>query len=86
MNNKMSSDESSVENVSIRDRPMNIAEDLYNFCSNEWLEAKMALDEKYKGDEENLLRFLNAVLMVSVIFGVSIGYNNNRNKVKHDMS
>ena len=44
MSSKMAADESSVENVSIKVRPMNIADDYIQACSNEWLEAKTTLD------------------------------------------
>ena len=48
MNHKVSADESNVENVSIRNRPMNIADDYESMCTDEWLQAKEALDEKIK--------------------------------------
>ena len=45
MNAKVSSDESSLENISIQARPMKIAEDYTWLMSNAWLDAKSALDE-----------------------------------------
>ena len=64
----MSGDESPLENISIKNRPMMVAEDYYNLCSNAWLEAKMALDEKCaEQTEDEGLKFLNSVLQASVV-------------------
>ena len=45
MSSKVSANESAVENVNIKNRPMNVAEDYQLLCSNEWLGAKTALDD-----------------------------------------
>ena len=45
MGDKVSSNESSVENISIKHRPMNINDDYGTFQSSEWLDAKTFLDE-----------------------------------------
>ena len=63
MSTKIASDESSLENISIRNRPMNIASDYQNFCSNAWLSAKEKLD-KVKGKEVEKLSFLTWILEV----------------------
>ena len=45
MNQQMARDESDLENISMKNRPMKIMEDYHLFCSQEWLEAKTTLDE-----------------------------------------
>ena len=66
MGNKVGADESSIENVSIKTRPMTIADDYSNFCTNAWLDAKDILDEKFKKkyDEKDIIMFLFHVLQV----------------------
>ena len=49
MGTKVSANESAVENVSIKNRPMNVSDEYHNLCSNAWLDAKTILDE-VKGD------------------------------------
>ena len=67
MGKKVSSDESSIENISIKNRPMVVAEDYYNFCSNAWLDAKTVLDEKCaEQTEDKALQFLNSVLQARI--------------------
>ena len=45
MEKKISADESSVENISISNRPMTIADEYVMMQSNEWLGAKRLLDD-----------------------------------------
>ena len=45
MNVKVSADESNMENISISNRPMKVAESYNIFFSSEWLELKNSLDE-----------------------------------------
>ena len=63
MNKKISANETSLENIAIKCRPMNIADDFNNFVSGVWLEAKRVLDEK-RIDEEKCVRFLVDIMMV----------------------
>ena len=67
MNAKVSSDESSLENISIQARPMKIAEDYSLLLSNVWLDAKSALDEGIPEDsmEADKVTLLFDILMVS---------------------
>ena len=62
----MAADESSVENVNIKNRPMNIADEYIHFCSNEWLAAKTVLDEVELDDlqEVEKVQLLFQILMV----------------------
>ena len=48
MNRQLSLDESDLENINVRARPMKIMEEYELFCSQQWLEAKTLLDEKYE--------------------------------------
>ena len=45
MSTKISANESAVENVSIKNRPMNVADEYQHLCSNAWLDAKTTLDK-----------------------------------------
>ena len=67
MNAKVSSDESSLENISISARPMKIAEDYTLLLSNAWLDAKSELDELVPDDftEADRVTLLFDILMVS---------------------
>ena len=47
----MSHDESDLENISMKVRPMNIVDEFQQICNMEWLEAKMFLDEKLPDDQ-----------------------------------
>ena len=68
MNAKVSSDASSLENISIQARPMKIAEDYTQLMSSTWLDAKSELDDVFKDDtnEAELVQLLLDVLMVCV--------------------
>ena len=68
MNAKVASDESALENISIKARPMKIAEEYTLLMSNAWLEAKTALDEENpdKTTEAERVMFLCDVLMVCI--------------------
>ena len=52
MNSKISANESDLENISVGIRPMTVADDYTNFCSDSWLEACTALEEE--GEEEDV--------------------------------
>ena len=45
MNRQMSRDETDLENINVKNRPMKILQEYELFCSQEWLEAKGDLDE-----------------------------------------
>ena len=65
MNHKVAADESHVENVSIKNRPLNIADDYDALITNEWLNAKEQLDTEFEEMPEKLkLILLFKVLMV----------------------
>lgn len=70
MSTKLSRDESSLENVSIKNRPMNITAEYQQLCSEQWLEAKAAVDEatKTRGNtEKEKHEFLLDIFMVNII-------------------
>ena len=61
----MSADESDLENVNIKNRPMNIAGDYTELCSHAWLDAKNELDQHCRSaSEEEKLQLLKKILMV----------------------
>ena len=65
MSTKLAADESNVENVSIKNRPMNIAEEYQLLCSNQWLDAKTALDDITEDTSDIVkLYLLSEVMMV----------------------
>lgn len=67
MSTKLSRDESSLENVSIKNRPMNITAEYQQLCSEQWLEAKTAVDEATKSTrytEKDKLKFILDIFMV----------------------
>ena len=68
MNEKISKNESSLENITIRNRPMKIAEDYENFFTQEWLQAKEYLDQRKtkQFQEADALNFLLELIFVSV--------------------
>lgn len=70
MSKKVASDETSVENVAIKTRPMNIVDDFSLLCSNEWLDAKTLIDESLTGqiDESDKVTFLCEILMVHNVY------------------
>ena len=67
MSTKLAADESNVENVSIKTRPMNVAEEYQLLCSNQWLQAKTVLDEVGGSRTPDYIKIqlLSEVLMVS---------------------
>ena len=67
MNAKISQDESALENISIGNRPMKVAEEYTLLTSNAWLDAKTELDRFFGEDqeEENKIKLLYATLIVS---------------------
>ena len=66
MSEKMSNDETSMENISIACRPMTIAEEFEELTSNAWLDAKTKLDEICPDttDEKLKVEFLAQVMLV----------------------
>ena len=64
MGTKVSADESSLENINIKDRPMTIASEYELICSNQWLSAKMELDLQDDLEEEDKLNFLRNIFLV----------------------
>ena len=74
MSTKLAADESNVENVSIKNRPMNVAEEYQLLCSNQWLDAKTILDDL--GDSRTpdymKVQILSEVLMVIFMIFVLI--------------
>ena len=66
MSTKLAADESNVENVSIKNRPMNVAEEYQLLCSNQWLDAKTVLDDLGDGRTQDYMKvqLLSEVLMV----------------------
>ena len=67
----MSADESSLENVNIKDRPMTIASEYELICSNQWLSAKMELDLQEDLEEEVKLKFFRDILLVCIFIILS---------------
>ena len=66
MNTKISANESALENISIKARPMHVAEGYSLLLSNSWLDAKSALDETDPDDkwEAQKVKLLLVVLQV----------------------
>lgn len=64
----MASNETSVENVSIKNRPIKVGEEYSQICSDQWLMAKEDVDSHmYGSNEEEKLKFMCDVLMVCAI-------------------
>ena len=64
MSEKMSNNESSIENVSIKHRPVKVADEYQEFCTNEWLDLKQFLDESFKESDIRKMNLLTKILMV----------------------
>ena len=67
MSSRISRDESDLENISMKVRPMNIVDEFQQICNEEWLEAKMFLDEKIpteQMDEKTKTVLLAALILV----------------------
>ena len=61
----MSADETNVESISTAFRPMKLAEDYKEFCSQQWMSAKNALDKKVpQASERDRCELLNNILQV----------------------
>ena len=45
MNQTMARDESDLENINVKNRPMNVMDDFTTFCSQQWLDAKTVIDD-----------------------------------------
>ena len=67
MNSKISADESALENISIGNRPMKLADDYHHFCSDIWLDAKQFLDDQSM-EQEHAIVLLKDILMVHIYF------------------
>ena len=63
---KVSADERNTENISMSNRPMTLKTEYENISSNEWLDAKTALDELEAGDEPEKRIFLCNIFMVTL--------------------
>ena len=65
---KISRDETNLENICVKNRPMNVAEEYQMFCSDAWLDAKSALDDfmdnPSKESEMERVALLHDILMV----------------------
>ena len=75
MNREMARDETDLENISSRNRPMKIMEEYETFCSQQWLDAKIAVDDSAEAaqphapmDECGRCQLLCDVLMVCLPF------------------
>ena len=72
MSKEMSHSELDLENISVKNRPMTIMGEYSSFTSNEWLDAKTALDEREgpggggEGDEERKCREITRTMKVSL--------------------
>ena len=65
MSQKISTNESHLENISIKDRPMNISAEYEELVSGQWLTAKTELDEYTDAEEAEKIKLLREVLTVS---------------------
>ena len=63
MGDKVASDEKNFENITIKNRPMRIAEEYEEFCSNAWLSGKEKLDD-CKVQPVHALNILSDILKV----------------------
>ena len=65
---KIAQDESNLENISVKNRPMNVAEEYLMFNSDEWLDAKTALDDHMDDTSQEAetvkIKLLNDILLV----------------------
>ena len=67
MSTKVGKDESSLENISIQNRPMNIKDEYENLCSSTWLHAKEKLDKTMKNEpEQKRVEFLVDIMTVCI--------------------
>ena len=63
---KVAGNESDVENISIKNRPMVVAEEYQRLFTDEWLEVKTMLDARTDLIEEQKIAFLCDIFMVRV--------------------
>ena len=70
MNDKVSKSELSFENISVKNRPMKVAEEYEHIWTNQWLAAKGFLDEydKQKTKDIDLFEFLLQIFMVLLCY------------------
>ena len=73
MNLKVSANESDMENISVKSRPMNIVSDYKEFVTTQWLEVKDAMDEAaaqnaryYHIPEKDIINALCNIITVSI--------------------
>ena len=64
MSSRMSRDESDLENISMKVRPMNIVDEFGQMCNSEWLEAKLFLDDISDKNEKYKVKKLSSVMQV----------------------
>ena len=66
MNSKISANETSLENISIKNRPMTIAGEYQTLFSTEWTDAKNAIDKLWPTQELEKLQYLCSIFLVSL--------------------
>ena len=66
MNRQLNRDESDLENINVKARPMKISEDYEIFCSQQWLDAKDKLDREGNLDEKGRCELLCNIMEVGV--------------------
>jgi hypothetical protein len=65
MGKKIAADESNIENVGEKNRPMNIAEEYQLITNDDWNEAKCSLDDNMTAmEEETKLKYLCNIFQV----------------------
>ena len=63
MQRELSRDESVLENISLKHRPMSISDQYREIQTTQWLEAKQALDKQID-DEQQKIGFLMNIMLV----------------------
>ena len=66
MSDKIAKDEENLENVNIKNRPMKVAEEYENFCSNAWFLAKGKLDYNDVPNEKALIALADILKVASL--------------------
>ena len=69
---KISADESNVENINIKNRPLKLAKEFALIAASEWLEAKGALDQYSDMSEYDKLTLLCDIMLVCSTFFVGM--------------
>lgn len=65
METKIEESEENLENINRSNRPMKLVEEFGSLCSNEWLDAKMQLDDIMEDMDQLKYAFLANIFMVS---------------------